>query len=166
MSLLVNTINNELDTLMENNISLSAIGNVDGLPTGVKNRLDGAIRETENNDGLKLILALNYSGRWDIQNAIKGIIQSMEGQSINSTEVSTELIEKHLSTSGIPDPELVIRTSGEQRMSNFYLWQSAYTEFHFTEIFWPDFRKVDLFRAVEDFQKRERRFGKTSEQVA
>lgn len=165
MTLLVNTINNELDTLRKNKIRLSTIGNTQVLPDNVQKKLQHAIDETGNNDGLNLILALNYSGRWDIQNAVMQIARGIEEKEITSTDIRSDLIKKYLSTSTIPDPELLIRTSGEQRISNFYLWQSAYTELYFTEVFWPDFRKSDLKKALEDFQRRERRFGKTSEQV-
>jgi undecaprenyl diphosphate synthase len=165
MALLVNTINDELHTLMDNNIQLSAIGNTQVLPETVKKKLLSAIAETRYNDGLHLVLALNYSGRWDLQNAMMSIARAIEEKELSSTDIGPELIDQHLATRDIPDPELLIRTSGEQRISNFYLWQSAYTELYFTEVFWPDFRKSDLKQAIEDFQRRERRFGKTSEQV-
>ncbi|MEQ9230502.1 MAG: isoprenyl transferase [Cyclobacteriaceae bacterium] len=165
MALLVNTINNELPTLQKNNIRLSSIGDRDSLPSGVQQKLEFATKETANNSGLNLILALNYSGRWDIQQAMKQIGQRIEEKEITSSDIRVDLIKEFLSTKGIPDPELLIRTSGEQRISNFFLWQSAYTELYFSGVFWPDFRKTDLKKAIEDFQNRERRFGKTSEQV-
>lgn len=165
MSLLVNTINQELPTLQKNNIKLNTIGDSSSLPDGVQEKLFAAIKETEHNEGLNLILALNYSGRWDIQQAIRQIAQRIEEKEITSSDIRDDLILEFLSTKGIPDPELLIRTSGEQRISNFFLWQSAYSELYFSDVFWPDFRKSDLKKAIEDFQHRERRFGKTSEQV-
>lgn len=165
MALLVNTINDEMHTLMENNIRLTTIGNTESLPDGVKQKLLGAMTTTAGNDGLNLILALNYSGRWDIQNAVREIARRIEEKELTYADIRDGLIADYLSTSGIPEPELVIRTSGEQRISNFFLWQAAYSEFYFSPVFWPDFRKADLNKAIEDFQNRERRFGKTSEQV-
>ncbi len=165
MALLVNTINQELPTLQKNNIRLSSIGDKDSLPSGVQQKLAFATAETADNSGLNLILALNYSGRWDIQQAMKQIAQRIEEKEITSSDIRVDFIKEFLSTKGIPDPELLIRTSGEQRISNFFLWQSAYTELYFSDVFWPDFRKTDLLKAIEDFQHRERRFGKTSEQV-
>ena len=165
MSLLVSTIKNELPTLMKNNVRLKSIGNTNDLPDKVKKNLEFGLKQTKNNSGLILILALNYSGRWDIQNAIREIALKIEEKELSSGDIRDGLISDYLSTEGIPDPELLIRTSGEQRISNFYLWQSAYTELHYTEVLWPDFRKSDLDKAIDDFQNRERRFGKTSEQV-
>ena len=165
MTLLVNTINDELPTLQKNNIKLRSIGEQGQLPTKVGSKLQNAIAETSGNTGLQLILALDYSGRWDISNAIAEIAKRIESKELTSYDIRDSLIEEYLSTSGIPDPELLIRTSGEQRISNFYLWQAAYSEIYFTDVLWPDFRKEHLKAAVDDFQKRERRFGKTSEQV-
>ena len=159
MSLLVQTIKEELPTLVENNIRLSSIGNTAELPEKTKRSLEEAIKLTEHHDGMELILALNYSGRWDITNALRALI------AVDVAEVSPELVAEHLSTSGVPDPELLIRTSGEMRISNFLLWQMAYTELYFTDVLWPDFRKQDLHEAIGSYQKRERRFGKTSEQL-
>lgn len=165
MALLVNAINDELDTLRKNNIQLTAIGNLTELPSGVRKKLESAIAETKNNTGLKLILALNYSGRWDIEQAMKEIGRRIEENELRCSDIRDGLIREFLSTAEIPDPELLIRTSGEQRISNFYLWQGAYTELYFSPVFWPDFRKTDLNKAIDDFRNRERRFGKTSEQV-
>lgn len=159
MSLLVQTIKEELSTLVENNIRLSSIGNTEQLPEKTRRSLEEAIKMTEQHDGMKLILALNYSGRWDLVNAMNAVIQS------ETKKVDADVIARHLSTSDIPDPELLIRTSGEMRISNFLLWQMAYTELYFTEVLWPDFRKKDLHEAIESYQRRERRFGKTSEQL-
>lgn len=161
MTLLVSTINDELPTLMKNKVSLHAIGDISGLPKKTADRLSEAINQTKENDGLELILALNYSGKWDIATAVKSIITA----GYTEEEITPELIDSHLSTAGKKDPELLIRTSGEMRISNFLLWQMAYTELFFTPTLWPDFRKKDLYEAIDSFQKRERRFGMTSEQL-
>lgn len=165
MRLLVNTIKDELPTLQKNNIRLSSIGDISQLPSGVADKLDAAKEQTKNNDGLNLILALNYSGKWDLTSAIYEIARRIEEKELSSADIRDGLISEFLSTKGIPDPELVIRTSGEQRISNFFLWQSAYSELHFADILWPDFRKENLLEAIEDYTNRERRFGKTSEQL-
>ncbi len=159
MTLLVNTIKDELPTLVENNIRLSSIGSRGELPAKARKSLEEAIEITQDHDGMELILALNYSGRWDLINAVKSIVKSGE------EKIDAEIISEHLSTKGIPDPELLIRTSGEMRISNFLLWQLAYTELYFTEVLWPDFRKEHLYDAIVSYQRRERRFGKTSEQL-
>lgn len=165
MSLLVSSIKEELPTLMKNNVRLKSIGNTEALPAKVKKKLEFGLNETKNNAGLTLILALNYSGKWDIQNALREIAIKIEEKELSSGDICDRLISDFLSTEGIPDLDFLIRTSGEQRISNFYLWQSAYAELHYTDVLWPDFRKSDLDTAIENFQKRERRFGKTSEQV-
>ncbi|WP_436518055.1 polyprenyl diphosphate synthase [Ekhidna sp. To15] len=159
MTLLVNTIKDELPTLQKNDIKLATIGNTDGLPNGAQKKILEAIELTKSNTGMVLVLALNYSGKWDLVNAINKLIEK------NETHIEPSDVDNHLSTVGIPDPDLLIRTSGEMRISNFLLWQMAYTELHFTEVLWPDFRKKDLFEAIISYQHRERRFGKTSEQV-
>jgi undecaprenyl diphosphate synthase len=163
MGLLVSTIEDELPTLLKNNIRLRSIGDFYGLPTSVQGKLRGAIEQTAHNTGMELILALNYSGKWDILQAFELLCQDDKDKL--GHPIKTSDLERHLSTFGIPDPELLIRTSGEIRLSNFYLWQLAYTELYFTSVLWPDFRKKHLLEAIEDYQKRERRFGKTSEQV-
>ncbi|MDX1904579.1 MAG: isoprenyl transferase [Thermonemataceae bacterium] len=165
MELLVSTIRKEANTLLKNNIRLTTIGATSQLPINCQKELTEAIEMTSQNTGLNLILALNYSGRWDIEQAIKQITQEVESQKISSKEIDSQLIAKYLATANIPDPELLIRTSGEHRISNFYLWQLAYTEIYITDTLWPDFRKENLYAAFADFQKRERRFGKTSEQI-
>lgn len=165
MKLLVNTINDEVPTLQKNNIRLTSIGDTSQLPENVSEKLQSAKDQTKGNDGLNLILALNYSGRWDLANAMREIARRIEEKEISSSDIRVGLISEFLSTNGIPDPELVIRTSGEQRISNFFLWQSAYSELHFSEVLWPDFRKANLRAAIEDYTNRERRFGKTSEQL-
>ncbi len=159
MTLLVKTIKDEIPTLVENNIKLSSIGNRNDLPTNARKSLEDAILLTEEHTGMELILALNYSGRWDIVNAVENMVKAGE------TEIGADKISRYLSTANIPDPELLIRTSGEMRISNFLLWQMAYTELFFTEVLWPDFRKKDLHQAIASYQRRERRFGKTSEQL-
>ena len=161
MSLLVSAIKDELPALIQNNVKLHAIGGISALPNKVKRNLEFGLEETRKNTGLTLILALNYSGRWDIENALSEIAKKIEEKKLRSADIRDCLISEFLSTEGIPDPELLIRTSGEQRISNFYLWQSAYAELHYTDVLWPDFRKSDLEKAIEDFQNRERRFGKT-----
>jgi undecaprenyl diphosphate synthase len=165
MELLVHAIDNESELLMKNNVRLSSIGDLSKMPLKVKERLDGCINFLGNNTGLNLILALSYSSKWEIVDAVKKIaIDAVEGK-IKPEMINTFQFEKYLNTAQIPDPELLIRTSGEFRISNFLLWQIAYSELYFTEKLWPDFRKDDLFEAIFDFQNRERRFGKTSEQL-
>ena len=165
MSLLVSAIKDELATLIKNNVRLHSIGDINALPNKVRENLAFGLQETRENTGLTLILALNYSGRWDIENALSKIAKKIEEKELRSADIRDCLISECLSTEGIPDPELLIRTSGEQRISNFYLWQAAYAELHYTDVLWPDFRKLDLEKAIEDFQNRERRFGKISQRV-
>ena len=165
MSLLVTTLNNELDTLLKNNIRLLAIGDTESLPSKVNKRLQRTMDLTANNSGLKLILALSYSARWEIVEAAKKIARQVEKEEINPSDVSIDYFSSCLETNNIPDPELLIRTSGEYRISNFLLWQIAYAELYFTKTLWPDFRKEDLYEAICNFQNRERRFGMISEQV-
>ena len=165
MSLLVATIKSEVLGLNNNNIRLMAIGNLQALPNSVQKELNEAIEETANNTGLSLVIALSYSSRWEIKHAIETIVNDTEKGLISSKDINDELISNYLTTKNIPDPELLIRTSGEYRISNFLLWQIAYSELYFTNKFWPDFRKEELYEAILDYQKRERRFGKTSEQV-
>ena len=165
MELLVHAIDNETELLMKNNVRLSSIGDLSKMPEKVKERLNGCIEFLKDNTGLNLILALSYSSKWEIIEAIKEIAQeSIEGK-IKPEMINDKLFEQYLNTAKIPDPEMLIRTSGEFRISNFLLWQIAYSELFFTEKLWPDFRKEDLFEAIFDFQNRERRFGKTSEQL-
>lgn len=165
MKLLVRTINKETKTLHDNNISLMAIGNIDSLPEVTRKELNEAIRETAHHTRMKLILALSYSSRWEIANAARIIAEKVETREIAPGQVDQALFESYLNTSSVPDPELLIRTSGEYRISNFLLWQIAYAELYFSPKLWPDFRKEDLYEAIVDYQGRERRFGKISEQV-
>ena len=164
MSLLVSTLHEETPTLQKNNISLEAIGDIGSLSDKVAGQLLAAIERTACNTGLKLVLALNYSGRWEIINAVNRIREDAAFGKLD-TDLTSEIFSAYLNTKNIPDPELLIRTSGEFRISNFLLWQIAYTELYFTETLWPDFSKEDFYKAIVDFQKRERRFGKTSEQL-
>ncbi|MFT4738715.1 MAG: undecaprenyl diphosphate synthase [Cyclobacteriaceae bacterium] len=165
MTLLVKTIEKELPTLQKNNVKLLSIGDVSKLPSDAQKRLQFAKEDTANNDGLRLILALNYSGKWELTKAMQAIALKVSEKQLTPEEVTEEVIGSHLETKGIPDPELLIRTSGEMRISNFLLWQLAYAELYFTDVLWPDFRKGHMLEALLSFQKRERRFGKTSEQL-
>jgi len=160
MSLLVETIGKEMQTLNENNIRLKAIGDISKLPQNSYKALLAGIEETKNNTRMDLVLALNYSSRWEIVEAIKSIAHDVKEGVINEDDINDVLVGNHLTTRGIPDPELMIRTSGEKRISNYLLWQIAYAELYFTEVFWPDFSKEHLYQAILDFQQRERRFGK------
>jgi len=165
MKLLVNSVNKERKTFMDNNIRLLAIGNLKNLPSKSYNELMKAIEDTSGNTGLKLVLALSYSSRWEIVEAARTLARkSVEGLII-AEDIDTESFNNLLTTAGIPDPELLIRTSGEYRISNFLLWQIAYTELYFTDTLWPDFSKEEFYKALVDYQGRERRFGMTSEQL-
>ncbi len=163
MDLLVRTLANEIKELAESGVRVKAIGDLSGLPSECQQELLDSMALTKDNDEITLILALNYSARWEITNAVNSLLKDPENS--NKT-ITAQEFEAHLSTQGIPDPELLIRTSGEHRISNFLLWQIAYTEFHFSEVLWPDFKKEDLYKAVLDYQSRERRFGMVSEQIA
>jgi undecaprenyl diphosphate synthase len=166
MDIMVESLNNETDTLLENNISITVIGDLSRLSEKVRARLRETIKLTEGCTRLKLIVALSYSSRWEISEACRKIARSVKKGLLNADNITEDTVSENLETSGIPDPELMIRTSGEKRISNFLLWQLAYTELYFTEKLWPDFGKEDFYKAVADFQKRERRYGKTSEQIA
>lgn len=165
MTLLVSTLRGEIRTLNKNNIRLEAIGDLKNLPSKCYQELTEAIEKTKQNTRMTLVLALNYSGRWEITNAVKQIAAEVKAGNIDESAIDNELVNKHLTTANIPDPELLIRTSGESRISNFLLWQLAYTEFMFLPIFWPDFRREHFYESLVNFQQRERRFGKTSEQL-
>jgi undecaprenyl diphosphate synthase len=165
MTLLLKTIKAELKTLLKNDIRLRAVGDIASLPKGVQNELDEAIERTSNVRRMDLVLALSYSGKSDITQAAKQLAEKVKKGELQPSDINEELINEHLYTKGIPEPELLIRTSGEKRISNFLLWQSAYSEFYFTDIFWPEFNKEELYKAIIEFQNRERRFGKTSEQL-
>ena len=166
MELLVDTIESELPTLMKNNIKLATIGDLAKLPKKCQAQLDKTKGKTAENDSLTLVLALSYSGRWDIIEAIKRIGIDVKEGKLAPEEINDGLLDQALSTSCFPNPDLLIRTSGEQRISNFLLWEIAYSELYFTPVLWPDFTKDDFYKAIVDYQARERRFGKTSEQIA
>ena len=165
MQLLVSTISKEVKSLNESNVRLLAIGDLKSLPGNCKKEMEKAIEKTKNNTGLTLILALSYSAKWEILNAVKAIATDVKNNKLSVENINESVFENHLQTTHIPDPELLIRTSGESRISNFLLWQIAYSELYFADKLWPDFRKEDLFKAIGDYQKRERRFGLTSEQL-
>ncbi len=166
MGLLVETIKREIKTLHDNSIRLSAIGDLDRLPERSRKTLRDAIEATRENKRMSLVLALNYSARWELVETTRKLARLVRDGQLDPDDINDAVFSTTLSTSGIPDPELLIRTSGETRISNFLLWQIAYTEFFFTPVRWPDFRREHLYEAIVDFQHRERRFGQTSEQVA
>ena len=166
MSLLVDTIRKEIATLNKNDIRLNAIGDTSKLPKKTQKALMEAIENTSMNSRMNLNLALNYSGRWDIKNAAKNIAADVKKGLLHLDQIDDTLFSSYLSTTASPDPELMIRTSGEQRISNYLLWEMAYSELYFTNKLWPDFRKEDLYEAIVEFQNRDRRFGKTGEQMA
>ncbi len=165
MHLLVDTVRKELETLTKNNIRLSAIGDLKQLPPKTYEALQEGIEKTKDHTRMTLTLALNYSSRWEITTAMQNIADKVKTGHIDPSEINETMIAQYLTTADIPDPELLIRTSGEHRVSNYLLWQLAYTEFYFSDIFWPEFKKMHLVEAIAAFQNRERRFGKTSEQV-
>ncbi|MES2727083.1 MAG: isoprenyl transferase [Bacteroidota bacterium] len=166
MELLVNTIKKETATLQKNNIRLAFIGNMSDLPPKCQTQLLETIDATKDNTGLTLVLALSYSAKWDMVNAVKQIAEKVKNNTLRIDEINDQVIDNHLSTNGMPHPDLMIRTSGEQRISNFLLWELAYAELYFTEKLWPDFTREDFYKAIVDFQNRERRFGKTTEQIS
>lgn len=166
MTLLVKTIKKETETLMKNDIRLTTIGQIDSLPSDCREELRQAIETTRNNKRMTLILALSYSAKWDIVNSVRHIAKQYKAGEIELEDINEQLISGSLSTKAIPDPDLMIRTSGEHRLSNYLLWELAYSEFYFTDVLWPDFRKENLHEAIKVYQQRERRFGKTGEQVA
>ena len=165
MDLLVKSLKSEFDKLIENNIRLNTIGNIDALPKPVKNEVIRVCEKTKNNNKMVLTIALSYGAREEIEQVVKKIAREVKNNTISIENVDQSIINKHLYTQNLPDVDLLIRTSGEQRISNFLLWQIAYAELYFTEVFWPDFRKKDLHLALLNYQNRERRFGKTSEQI-
>ncbi len=166
MELLVSTIEDELPTLMKNGIRLETIGNIEQLPVKCQDQLLKTKAKTADNNRLTLILALSYSGRWDIIEAVKKVAKLVESGTLNADEIDEDILNQALSTAQYPHPDLLIRSSGEQRISNFLMWEIAYSELYFTPVLWPDFTKDDFYRAIVDYQGRERRFGKTSEQIA
>ena len=165
MELLVSTINRETKTLMDNGVKLNAIGDLQSLPGKCYRQLQETIKTTSVNNQCTLTLALSYSSRWEITQAARALAMEVRAGKLNPEDIDEDAFAQRLTTAGIPDPELMIRTSGEFRISNYLLWQLAYAELYFTAKLWPDFRREDLYEAIIDFQKRERRFGKTSEQL-
>ncbi len=165
MKLLISSLKGELKTLQNNDIRLNSIGNLDNLPSSVKKELMEVIEKTKDNKRMTLTLALSYGSREEIVTAVKNISDKVKNNIISITDIDESIINQHLYTHNLPDVDLVIRTSGEHRISNFLLWQIAYAEFYFTDVLWPDFREKDLYDAIISYQKRERRFGKTSEQI-
>ena len=166
MEILVDTIRNEVPTLNKNNIRLQVIGDMEMLPDAARRELDEALAETSVNTGLNLVMALSYSSRWELLNAVKDIAVDVKSGKLDPVNITHETFQQYLCTKNVPDPELMIRTSGEFRISNFLLYQLAYSELYFTNTRWPDFRKDNLYEAIIDFQNRERRFGKTGEQLS
>lgn len=166
MELMIDAIINERSTLMDNNIRFRAIGDMSRLSKSLVDKIADIEKSTTVNSGLVLVIFLSYSGRWDIINAVNKYIEKLRGSVASMDQsVTVECLESLLSTAGIPDPDLLIRTSGEQRVSNYMLWQCAYTEFYFTDVLWPDFRKNDFKRALDTYADRERRYGKTGDQI-
>ena len=165
MTLLSQTIKKETSTLLKNGIRLNVIGDIDRLSQSIRDELSRTIDSTSKGERMELTVALSYSGRWDITNAARRMAQAAKDGNLDPNNITEEVVSSYLSTAGRPDPELLIRTSGELRISNFLMWQLAYSELYFTEKYWPDFRKDDLYEAILDYQHRERRFGKTSEQL-
>ncbi len=165
MQLLVSTISSEIEKLHKQGVRLLTIGDTDSLPTKVQQKLNDAIELTKNNKGLTLVLALSYSSRWEITNATNKIIADVKAGKISGESITEKAFGSYLTTSKVPDPDLLIRTSGEYRISNFLLWQIAYSELYFTDKLWPEFTAEDFYGAIKNYQERERRYGKTSEQV-
>ena len=165
MTLLVDTIAKETPTLMKNNVRLLTIGDTERLPEGAKRKFEQCMEETSGNTGLRLVIALSYSARWEITNAMQAAVRKAQTGELKAEDVNEELVSSLMTTAGMPDPDLLIRTSGELRISNFLLWQLAYSELYFTGCLWPEFTEEEFCKAIVDYQHRERRFGKTSEQV-
>ncbi len=165
MELLVENIVKETPTFHKNNIRFTTIGDNSLLPERALRKLEECIADTAKNTGMTLVLALSYSSRWEITDAVRKIAEKVKSGELNVEDIDDQVVSDNLTTAGIPDPELLIRTSGELRLSNYLLWQMAYTELYFTDTLWPDFREESLYEAIVDYQKRERRFGKTSEQL-
>lgn len=166
MRLLMRALRDETDRLNKKNVRVYTIGDTSTLPQEVRNELDDAVEKTKNNKGLHLLLALSYSGRWDITTAVRRIAADVHDGKVKPSDINDVLFSEYLSTRSIPDPDLLIRTSGELRISNFLLWQLAYSEIYISDVPWPDFRRKNLYEAIMEYQKRERRFGMISEQIA
>jgi undecaprenyl diphosphate synthase len=166
MALLIDTVRSEVETLNKNNIKLRIIGDLENLPSMPRKAMKEGLEATKNNTRMTLVLALNYGSKWEILRGVRQLAEKAAKGLIRPEEITDKMFELELSTAGIPDPELVIRTSGETRLSNFLLWQAAYSEYYFTKTFWPDFQKEEFYKAIAGFQNKERRFGMTGEQVA
>jgi len=166
MKLMVRSLQTETNELHANGVRINTIGEIEALPDAVQNELSQAIEKTKNNDKLVLNLAVSYSGRWEITEAVKKIAQEYKDGKIDISDINDELISEHLTTAGMPDPDLMIRSGGEYRISNFLIWQIAYSELYVTKVLWPEFKCKNLIDAIKDYQKRERRFGLTSEQLS
>ncbi|MEO0043215.1 MAG: hypothetical protein RL329_2663 [Bacteroidota bacterium] len=166
MALLIDTVRTEIATLNKNNIKLRIIGDLENLPSMPRKAMKEGLEATKNNTRMTLVLALNYGSKWEILRGVRQLAEKAAQGLIRPEDITDKMFESELSTAGIPDPELVIRTSGETRLSNFLLWQAAYSEFYFTKTFWPDFEKDEFYKAIAGYQNKERRFGKTGEQVA
>lgn len=165
MALMVQAVANETPDLLKNNIRVKVIGDIDRLPTETKKALDYCLETTSVSTGLTVVLALSYSSKWELTRAMKNIAADVKSGKLQEENISEDLVNQYLCTSGIPDPDILVRTGGELRISNFLLWQIAYSEFYFTDELWPDFNEESLYKAIYEYQNRERRFGKTSEQV-
>ncbi|MFD2034092.1 isoprenyl transferase [Belliella marina] len=165
MEIMINSFISELPRMVKNNVRLTAIGDIQSLPEGMQKNLKNTVETTKHNTGVRVNLALSYSGRWELEQAVKNIAKKVVDGQMTLEDINQETIASCLNTNDMPDPELLIRTSGELRISNFLLWQMAYTELYFTDVLWPDFRKKHLEAAILDYQKRERRFGKTGTQI-
>ena len=165
MALLVDTIVKETPTLMDNHVRLQTIGDIDRLPNGTRQKFLGCIEETSHNTGLTMVIALSYSSRWEITHAMQEAVRRAQAGELRAEEVDEPFVSSLMTTAEMPDPDLLIRTSGEYRISNFLLWQLAYSELYFTDCLWPEFSEEEFYKAIVDYQKRERRFGKTSEQL-
>ncbi len=165
MALMVAAIERETPDLMKNNVRLQAIGDLACMPENVHQTLLGCIEKTSGNTGTTLILALSYSSRWEIVHAVKNIVEDVQNNHLDAQTIDDEVFSSYLTTKGVPNPDLLIRTGGEKRISNFLLWQLSYAELYFTDIYWPDFREQAFYKAIGSYQQRERRFGKTSEQI-
>ena len=166
MTLLVDTIAKETPTLMNNNVRLQTIGDIERLPEGTRQKFLGCIEQTSRNTGLTMVIALSYSARWEITEAVRKAVRQARTEGLRPEDVNEAFVSGLMTTAEMPDPDLLIRTSGEYRISNFLLWQLAYSELYFSECLWPEFTEEEFYKAIIDYQKRERRFGKTSEQVA
>ncbi len=165
MTLLVDTIVKETPTLMNNNVRLQTIGDIERLPEGTRQKFLACIDETSRNTGLTMVIALSYSARWEITEAVRTAVRRAQNGELRAEDVNEQLVSSLMTTHEMPDPDLLIRTSGEYRISNFLLWQLAYSELYFTDCLWPEFTEEEFYKAIVDYQKRERRFGKTSEQI-